>query len=421
MTRSASLAAAAYLAITLALTWPLALRLASGVAGEWNTSLPSVWAMASVSEKLTHFLTGRGTTVANFWDANIFYPAPRALLYSEHLTGLSLLMLPVWWITGNGLLIFNIAVIASGVLTGLGTFLVIRAYAGGFAAPFVAGLFSAFMMTRLARDDFALLSIQWLPFAMLAWHHYVERGTWTWLALTVLCAGLLNASSTTYLWISMPLLLGFAVVDLVLQRRVRQLDRWLGLAIAVPAVALLSAPFILPGAALERQNAVTSAAAATIPTEAGSSRAVFDGPRVQAPPAYLEPTVTPPAIYRAVQALASDAVLVEFPFGNETYELRYMFFSTVHGRRLMNGSGASLPPSYLARARVLANPLLDPEQSVRAIAGATHVVVHGRAWSDDTGVRIARWLESIGGHVVPTSGEALLYQIEAPERFASRP
>ncbi len=150
------------------------------------------------------------------------------------------------------------------------------------------------------------------------------------------------------------------------------------------------------------------------------SSASTGNPLIQPPPAYLEPSPKAPPIYRAVESLPSDAVLVEFPFGIKTYELRYMFFSTIHGRRLMNGHGERLPPSYLARERVLTNPLLDPEQSVRALGGATHVIVHGRAWSDDTGVRIARWLESIGGQAVPTSGDALLYQMVAPERFASR-
>lgn len=420
MTRPASLAAAAYLAIALVVTWPLATQLTGGPADGWHASLPGVWAMATVSQKLTQLLTGRWTTMATFWDGNIFYPVPKALLYSEHLTGPALLTLPIWWITGNGLLIFSVAVIASGALAGVGTFLLTRAYSGRFAASFVAGLVGSFATSWLAREHLAVLSIPWLPFTLLAWHRYAWRGTWPALALTIIGAWLLNASSTRYLWISAPILLAFAVVDLAAQRRMRQLDRWLGLAIAVPAVALLSAPFILPAAELERQKVLPDAIPAGDSTRAGASQPLFDGPRLQPPPAYLQPNRTPPPIYSAVASLASDAVIVEIPFGDATYERRYMFFSTLHGRRLMNGYGDTLPPSYLARVRVLVNPLRDPEQSLRAIAGATHVIVHGRAWSDDTGVKIARWLESIGGHVVPTSGDALLYQIEAPERFASR-
>jgi hypothetical protein len=543
MTRPATLAAAAYLALTLAITWPLATRLVSGVTGDWTASLPGVWAMATASQKLTGLLTGPGAALATFWDADIFYPAPKALLYSEPLIGPAVLTLPIWWMTGNGLLIFNLTAIACQALMGLGTFLLTRAFAGGVAGSFVTGLFAVFALTEAlsAGPRLEILSLCWLPFALLAWHRYVERGTWAALALTIACAWLLNASSTGYLWVCAPVLIAFAVLDLAAQPQRRAIDRWIGLAIAVPAVALLSAPFILPLAELRRQGLELSSAMGsggigavsagslgfltadlivgvaalfglvfafrrhptgtrsyvwlvlaliattiigyvvlsvrndvsaleiqtlphalaafgwlvtllagvgltaietrragpsivagagllflvltwlpTLSTNVDVSSASAGNPLIQPPPAYLEPSPNAPPIYRAVESLPSDAVLVEFPFGIKTYELRYMFFSTIHGRRLMNGHGERLPPTYLARERVLTDPLLDPEQSVRALGGATHVIVHGRAWSDDTGVRIARWLESIGGQAVPTSGDALLYQMVAPERFASR-
>lgn len=540
MTRVATLAAAAYLAITVVFTWPLVARLTS-IDGERPASMSDVWAIATVSQKLTDAFTGRWSSLATFWDAGIFYPAPKALLYSEHLTGQSLLTLPLWWSSGNAPLVFNFTAIASSVLLGLGTFLLTRAYAGGVAGPLVTGLFAVVTMLQVPLDQVTIgsLSLYWLPFSLLAWHRYVARGTWSALALTIACVWLLNTSSTGYMWACAPLLLVFAVFDLAARPERRQIDRWLGLAIAVPAIALLSAPFILPLTELRRQGIVQAPsgggigavsagsgtaylvvvalallglvfafrrhpaaprsyvwrllmmAATTIaafmigatrlyasPPEitsvlypvalfvwlvtllAGVGLAAIDAWRwgrpvvaaagivflalawapgfstgasaapatgslvhassgVQPPPAYLRPAMSLPRVYQAVASLASDAVLVEFPFGDATYELRYMFFSTLHRRRLMNGHGAHVPPGYLARAEVLANPLLDPERSVRAIAGATHVVVHGKAWPDDTGVKIARWIESIGGRVVPTGADALLYQIDAPERFAS--
>ncbi len=50
------------------------------------------------------------------------------------------------------------------------------------------------------------------------------------------------------------MLIAFAVLDLAAQPQRRAIDRWIGLAIAVPAVALLSAPLILPLAELRRQG-----------------------------------------------------------------------------------------------------------------------------------------------------------------------
>jgi hypothetical protein len=262
MTRPATLAAAAYLALTLAITWPLATRLVSGVTGDWTASLPGVWAMATASQKLTGLLTGPGAALATFWDADIFYPAPKALLYSEPLIGPAVLTLPIWWMTGNGLLIFNLTAIACQALMGLGTFLLTRAFAGGVAGSFVTGLFAVFALTEAlsAGPRLEILSLCWLPFALLAWHRYVERGTWAALALTIACAWLLNASSTGYLWVCAPVLIAFAVLDLAAQPQRRAIDRWIGLAIAVPAVALLSAPFILPLAELRRQGLELSSA-----------------------------------------------------------------------------------------------------------------------------------------------------------------
>ena len=50
------------------------------------------------------------------------------------------------------------------------------------------------------------------------------------------------------------MVVAFAVLDLASQSQRRTIDRWLGLAIAVPAVALLSAPLILQQAELRRQG-----------------------------------------------------------------------------------------------------------------------------------------------------------------------
>jgi hypothetical protein len=139
------------------------------------------------------------------------------------------------------------------------------------------------------------------------------------------------------------------------------------------------------------------------------------------PAAYLQPSTTMPAIYRSLQSLGTDAVVLELPFGNDAYEARYTFFAALHGRRVVNGFADAYPPNTLLRRRVLLNPLLDPDQSARALGGATHVVVHGNAWPDDTGVKVARWLETLGATPVAGGDGALLFQVQAPERFASRP
>ena len=538
MTRSAGLAAAAYVAIALAVTWPLAAGFASAVAGTLDRPLAALWAMSTVDAKLTATLRGQIAPLASFWDGNILAPEPNALLYTEPFFAQSVLTLPLWWLTKNPFVIYNAAVIAAFALTAFATFLLTRSLGAGVAASFGAGLVASFTGRRLSLEVGALdvLSIQWLPFAWLAWRTFVARGAWWCLGLTIASAWCLNASSSGYLWTGYPLLIAVAVIELLSRDERRLVDRWLGLAVAIPAVALLTAPFILPVARLQRQHAYLRAgiaadagadsttlltavepvsdvlilalgataiagafrrspavpaasvwktvallvaaaivgltrAAATGAANAAygrdlslpvialllailasfSVRAILQmgrtgiaimgvvtvlvlgsswpGPQrlnapalssTLAPPAaYLEPSPVLPAIYQRVRELDGDAVVLELPFGDAAYEARYTFFAALHGRRVVNGFAPAYPPSYLSRQQLLARPLLDPEQSARALSGATHVVLHGNAWPDDTGVKLSRWLESLGATPTAIGDGAILYQIVSPERLAS--
>lgn len=138
------------------------------------------------------------------------------------------------------------------------------------------------------------------------------------------------------------------------------------------------------------------------------------------PPAYLTPSPELPPIYRAVDSLRPGAILAELPFGDSWYDLRYMYFSATHRRRLLNGYSGLFPPSFLARQRVLARPLLDPEASVQALGGATHVIVHRGGWSDDTGAKLGAWLEQLGASPLADADGAVLYELPVRENFAQR-
>lgn len=141
---------------------------------------------------------------------------------------------------------------------------------------------------------------------------------------------------------------------------------------------------------------------------------------VTPPPAYLTPSSAPPAIYQAVESLRPGAVLAELPFGDAWYDLRYMYFSSMHRRRLLNGYSGLFPPSFLARQRVLQQPLLDPAASAQALGGATHVIVHRQAWRDETGVKIGAWLEQFGATRIAEADGATLYEIPLRETFAQK-
>jgi hypothetical protein len=92
----------------------------------------------------------------------------------------------------------------------------------------------------------------------------------------------------------------------------------------------------------------------------------------------------------------------------------------VHKRRILNGYSGIFPPSFVARQRVLARPLLDPGASAQAIGGATHVVVHRQAWPDDTGARVCAWLEQVGATLIEEADGAALYELPVRENYARR-
>jgi hypothetical protein len=123
----------------------------------------------------------------------------------------------------------------------------------------------------------------------------------------------------------------------------------------------------------------------------------WGGPGVSAPPPPGHESE--PAVYSKVRALAPEAVLVELPLGETVWETRAMYYSTRHWRRLVNGYSGHFPRRYVALRAALRRALPAPDAAWTAIegSGATHVIVHERAWIR-RGVprRIARQLEERG-------------------------
>jgi hypothetical protein len=170
-------ATAVYVVAALAMSWPLALQIHSAMAGDLGDPLLNAWILAWGSEHFTALLGGDLGAYARWWNANIFHPSPLTLAYSEHLTPQILMGLPVWWLTRNVLLVYNLTYLASIVLSGLGTFLLVRELTGRPRAALVAGLFFAFVPYRIAQTPhLQVLWSQWMPFTLYAFRRYLEFG-----------------------------------------------------------------------------------------------------------------------------------------------------------------------------------------------------------------------------------------------------
>ena len=82
-----------------------------------------------------------------------------------------------------------------------------------------------------------------------------------------------------------------------------------------------------------------------------------------------------PEVYRFVAQLPASAVLLELPLGEPAFDVRYMFYSTLHWRRLVNGYSGGVPASYDMLTESLKDVASRPDRAWQAIAdsAATHV------------------------------------------------
>src|ERR1044071_375762 len=97
-------AAAAYLLLALVMTWPLARGLARDLPADFGDPLLNTWILAWDASHFQRALAGHPGARSEYWNANIYYPHPLSLAYSEHLTTQAVMVLPVYIATGNAIL-----------------------------------------------------------------------------------------------------------------------------------------------------------------------------------------------------------------------------------------------------------------------------------------------------------------------------
>ena len=102
------LVTATYVLATVAMTWPYAARLDRAVPPHEDPLL-QVW----IARWVQHALV---TDPLHLYDANAFYPLEHTLAYSDSNVPVALLMAPVYLLTGNAILAYNLLVLGTFVL-----------------------------------------------------------------------------------------------------------------------------------------------------------------------------------------------------------------------------------------------------------------------------------------------------------------
>ncbi len=249
--RDAALATAVYAALTVLFTWPLVGGLAHDVPSDFGDPLLNTWIVCWDADHLLRALAGRVGALGGYWNANIFYPHPLSLAYSEHLTPQAIEILPVYALTGNPILCYNLLFLSTFVLSGLGMFLFARELTGSRAAAFVAGLAFAFAPYRVAAmPHVQVLSSMWMPFALLGFRRYFETRRLRPLALGAAAWALQNLSCGYYLLYFSPILLLYLAWEITTRALWRDWPVMLPLIAAALVVAAATAPFLMPYAQL---------------------------------------------------------------------------------------------------------------------------------------------------------------------------
>ena len=246
--------AAAYFAIAIVVTWPLARGLASDVAWDLGDSVLNMWILAWDCEQFRGIFFGHYSHLRHFFDANIFHPAPLTLAYSEHLVPQALQIFPLYALTKNPILCYNVLFLSTFVLSGLGMFLFARELTGNTAAAFVGGLLFAFAPYRVPQSShLQVLSSQWMPFALYGFRRWAESGRTRALAGATASTVLQGLSCGYYLLYFSPFAAAYVTWELWRVGCIRNRRAWLSLAVAALVAAVVATPFVLPYVAVTSQ------------------------------------------------------------------------------------------------------------------------------------------------------------------------
>jgi len=244
-----------YTALACVMTWPLVRHLGTGIAENLADPLLNAWILGWDARSFLQILQGHLGALVGFWNANIFYPAPLTLAYSEHLVAQAVQILPVYAATGNLILCYNLLFLSTFVLSALGAFLLVRELSGSAPAGFLAGLLYGFALYRMDHlSHVQVLSSQWMPLVLFGVRRYFVTRRPRALAGAALALVAQNLSCGYYLVFFDPFVAAYVLYEVWTRRLFRDRRTWIALVSAGAFVVVLTVPFLLPYLVLRQQG-----------------------------------------------------------------------------------------------------------------------------------------------------------------------
>lgn len=199
--RAVALATLAYIVLTIAYSWPLPLNMMYGVAHDPGDPILNAW--------ILWWTTKAVPLTEAWWNAPMFYPAVGTFAFSEHLLGQAFISAPLIALTGSPLFGYNVTLLATYVLSGLGGYFLAYTLTKRHDASFVAGLAFAFAPYRVAQlPHIQVLTSFWTPVCLAALHRYDREPASKWAALAA-AAWLMQSLSNGYYMFFLSVLLAF--------------------------------------------------------------------------------------------------------------------------------------------------------------------------------------------------------------------
>ena len=228
--RRHGLALLAYAAITIVMTWPLAVSLGDVVPVDLGDPL--------VSASILWWNAQTVPFTDAWWNGTFFFPGPDSLALSDHRLGLGLLTTPPIWLGASPLDAYAIAFLLTFVLSAASAYALMYTLTSSRAAAFLAGCvfgFNPFRADQLAHLE--LLASYCLPVILLALHQWLATRRKSW--LFVLSGSLLlQASTSGYYFFYMAVLLALWLMWFVRGSLTRREYAELAVALGMPVIAI---------------------------------------------------------------------------------------------------------------------------------------------------------------------------------------
>jgi hypothetical protein len=246
-------------AVVVAATWPQARRLTQ--LSDFGDPLLNTWTLAWVAHAAV-------AAPRDLFDANIFHPETGTLAYSESLLVPALLVAPLSWLGVEPIVVHNVLLLASLVISGAAMFALVRQLTRHAGAALVAAVVFALYPYRI--EEFPKVQLQilwWSPLALLALHRLIEAPGRGAVAAFAACAAAQLYSCIYHGVFAGVFVAVAAIVLLAALPRARRAGAWRRAAVAMIAALALAAPLAVP----YRQASRVVGARSLADTAAGSA------------------------------------------------------------------------------------------------------------------------------------------------------